>query len=111
MELFSILCGSLDGRRIWGRMDTCMCKAESLYCSPETIKTLLNGYTPIQMFLVLKKLKIKFKKRENSRSSFFLWYICVCMCMYIYICIMPFSPSSIDRHLVSKYWLFKIMLQ
>ena len=24
------LCGSLDGRGVWGRMDTCMCMNESL---------------------------------------------------------------------------------
>ena len=29
-------------------MDTCICMAESLHCSPETITTLLIGYTPIQ---------------------------------------------------------------
>ena len=29
-------------------MDTCICMAESLCCSFETITTLLMGYTPIQ---------------------------------------------------------------
>ena len=24
-ELCSMLCGSLDGRGVWGRMDTCIC--------------------------------------------------------------------------------------
>ena len=38
---------------IWRRMDTCMCMTESLGCLPETITTLLIGYTPIQN----KKLK------------------------------------------------------
>ena len=33
---------------VWGRMDTCVCTAESLRCSPETITTLLIGYIPIQ---------------------------------------------------------------
>ena len=47
-ELCSMLCGSLDGRGVWGRMDTCMCMAESLCCSPETIIILLIGYTPIK---------------------------------------------------------------
>ena len=28
-------------RGIWGRMDTCICMAESLFCPPETITTLL----------------------------------------------------------------------
>ena len=41
-------CGSLDGRGVWGRMDTCICVTESLHCSPETITTLLISYTPIQ---------------------------------------------------------------
>ena len=31
--------------------------AESLLCSPETVTTLLIGYTPIQNFLVLKNKK------------------------------------------------------
>ena len=39
-ELCSILCGSLDGRGVWGRMNTCICMAESLCCPPETITTL-----------------------------------------------------------------------
>ena len=27
-ELCSMLCGSLDGRGVWGEIDTCMCMAE-----------------------------------------------------------------------------------
>ena len=37
MELCSMLCGSLDGSRVWGRMDMGICMAESLHCSSETI--------------------------------------------------------------------------
>ena len=37
MELCSMLCGSLDGSRVWGRMDMGICMAESLRCSSETI--------------------------------------------------------------------------
>ena len=48
MEFCSVLCGSLDGRGIWERMDTCICMAESLRCSPETLTTLLIGYTAVQ---------------------------------------------------------------
>ena len=44
----SMLCGSLDGRGVWWRMDTCICMAESLCCLPETITTLLIGYSPVQ---------------------------------------------------------------
>ena len=46
-ELCSVLCGSLDGRAVWGRMDTCICPTESLHCSPETVTTLLISYTSI----------------------------------------------------------------
>ena len=42
-----MLCSSLDGRGVWGSMDTCICMAESLCCPPETIITLLIGYTRI----------------------------------------------------------------
>ena len=60
MELYSVLCGSLDGKGVQGRMDTCICMAESLCYSPETITTLLISYTLIQN----KKLKIK--TRQNA---------------------------------------------
>ena len=46
----------------WGRMDTCVCVAESLCCPPETIKTVLIGYTPIQS----KKLK---KNSQNNKKT------------------------------------------
>ena len=35
----SMLCGSLDGKGVWERMDTCIGKAESLYYSPGIITT------------------------------------------------------------------------
>ena len=38
---------SLDGRGVWGRTDTCICMAEALHCSSETIPALLMGYIPI----------------------------------------------------------------
>ena len=37
-ELCSMLCGSLDGRGVWQRVDTCVCMAESLCHAPETIR-------------------------------------------------------------------------
>ena len=37
----------------WGRMDACICMAELLRCSPETITALFIGSIPIQK----KKLK------------------------------------------------------
>ena len=56
-ELCSMLCGSLEGRGVWGRMDPCICVAESLCCSPETITTLFvnPAISQYKMFLVLKK--------------------------------------------------------
>jgi len=42
-----MLGGSLDGKGVWGRMDTCIFMAEALCYPPETITTLLTGYTPI----------------------------------------------------------------
>ena len=54
VKLYSMLCGSLDGRGVW-RMDTWKCMVESLCCSSETTITLLTGYNPI-------KFKVKKKK-------------------------------------------------
>ena len=48
-----MLYGGLDGKGVWGRMGKCVCMAESVHCSPKTIKTLLIGYTSKQN----KKLK------------------------------------------------------
>ena len=61
----AMVCGSLDGRGVWGRMDTCICIQ---VCSPETITTLLIGYTPIQ--------NKKFFKKEAHIISFGLSIIC-----------------------------------
>ena len=38
------LCASLDRRGVWGRMDTRICMAESLHCSPEITTTWLIRY-------------------------------------------------------------------
>ena len=48
-----MLCGSLDRRGVWGRIDTCICMTEFFCYSPETNTRLLIGYTAIQN----KKLK------------------------------------------------------
>ena len=49
LEFCSMLCGSLDGRGVWGRMDTCICMAETLHCSPETATILfVSLQTPIE---------------------------------------------------------------
>ena len=48
-ELCSVLCNNLIGRRIWKRIDTCICITESLSCTPETNTTLLINYTPYKI--------------------------------------------------------------
>ena len=48
MELCSMLCGNLDGRWVWGRMDVRTYMPKSLRCSPVKISTLLTADTPIQ---------------------------------------------------------------
>ena len=54
MELCSMLCGSLDGSRVWERMDTFMCMPESIRCTPEIVTVFFITYTPIQN----KKFKV-----------------------------------------------------
>jgi len=61
------MCVSLGGSGVWGRMDTCICVAKSLSCSPETITTLLVGYAPIQ--------NTKFKVSKNKKcNQHYFWY-------------------------------------
>ena len=47
MEICLMLYGSLDGRKVWRRMDTCTCMADYHRCSPEIITTLLVN--PLQI--------------------------------------------------------------
>ena len=60
MELCSMFCASLDGSEVLGRMDTCICMAEFLCCSPETITTL---------FITVPQDKIKSFEKENVYSG------------------------------------------
>ena len=77
-ELCSISHGSLDGRGVWGRMDTCVCVAESLCCLPEIITTVLIGYTQTQN---------KWLKNNNNngkqRIMGFLNPCITCLCVLI----------------------------
>ena len=45
-----------EGMGVWGRMDTCICIAESFCCLPETMTTLLIVYTQIQNAKLKEKL-------------------------------------------------------
>ena len=73
-----MLCGSLDGRGIWGIVDTCVCVAESLCCPLETIMTLLIGYTPkgtVKFFLKKKKKQRKTRINNIIKNTGELFYI------------------------------------
>ena len=60
-ELCLMLCGSLDGRGVWERTDTCIHMAESLQCLPQIATTWLISYNPIQ--------NKKFKKKSPPSNA------------------------------------------
>ena len=68
MDLGSLLCGSLDGRGVWGRIDMCIRMAVFL-CSPPETSTLLISYTPIQN----KKFFEKCVKNRNIHNSIYMF--------------------------------------
>jgi len=70
-ELCSMPCGSLDGRGVWKRMDTCLCVAKSLHCPPEIITTLLIDYTAIEnsKFKLNKEGKPRLPGEAGRRST------------------------------------------
>ena len=62
-----MLWASLDGRGVWGRMDTCTRMAESLLCSPETIMTQFSNwlYPNTEAKIKKEKRKITFKEKQR----------------------------------------------
>ena len=64
-----VLCVSLDGMGFWRRMDTCICMAESLCYSSETITILLIGYTPIQSFFFFNSVVLAQKQLYRSKEQ------------------------------------------
>ena len=62
-------CGSSDESGVLGRTDACICRAESLCCSPETLTTLLTGYTSLQNVFGVKKIKTNKKNLSFSKSG------------------------------------------
>ena len=61
------------GGDLGGRMDPCICMAESLCCLPETITTLLIGHPPKQN----KKLK-KEKAQALDQQGYYFIIILYC---------------------------------
>ena len=81
-ELCSMIRGSLDGRGVWGRMDTCVCMTESLCCSPETISIVNRPYTSIQKnnkknFFLIKITKVKESFLSGEGNGNPLQYSCL----------------------------------
>ena len=65
MELCSMICGPLDERELWGRLETCIRLAEFFHCSPKTITILLIDSTPIGN----KKFKLQKKPPKPLNSE------------------------------------------
>ena len=63
-----VLCGSLEGRRVWGRMDIYICMAKSFCCSPETITTLWVSSTSMPSELPGKPHLWQKEKRETEEE-------------------------------------------
>ena len=61
-ELCSMFYGCLEGRGVSGRMDSCICMAESLHSPPDTFTMLFISYTPIQN----KKFFFFFKAKHTE---------------------------------------------
>ena len=57
------------GGEFGGRMDTCICMAESLCCPPETITTLLINCSPIENKNFKKQTKNKRKKKKLAKQK------------------------------------------
>ena len=56
-------------------MDTCICMAESLGCSPETITTLLVGCILIQNKKFKRKTIVNlFKKQKNCKNKLYIFF-------------------------------------
>ena len=68
MKLSSVLCGNLDEKGVWGRMDACIYMAEFLFYSSEFITTLLIVYTPMQKEK-LKEKKYYIKLRPSAHLN------------------------------------------
>ena len=107
MEFCSLLCGRLDGRGVWGRMGTYICVVESLCCLPETITTLLIGYTLIKI-KSLKKVSCAYLQsgfpppsppQPSSQAS-------LIPVLYIILVVLEFSEISANVHFSNcpVYW-------
>ena len=65
-ELCSVLCGSLHGRRVWGRVDTWICWLSR--CSPETVTILF-----VNWLYTNTKEKAKKKNAPSIQTLYFVF--------------------------------------
>ena len=63
--------GSLDKKRVWRRLDICICMTKPLSCPPETITSLLIGYTPAQNRKLKKKKKKAYLRYEGRERQIY----------------------------------------
>jgi len=63
-----MLCGILDGRGVWRKMDTCICLAESLCCSPEML-----GAGILHIECILHVAYCILSAALSTASSFRIW--------------------------------------
>ena len=53
-EPYSIFCNNLYEKKIWKRLDICVCITESVCCTSETNTALWINYTPVSNFFFLR---------------------------------------------------------
>ena len=129
-ETCSIFCNNLNGKRIWKRLDKCVCKTESLWFIPETIKTLLISYCccPIaQLSLTLcdpmgcnmpgfpvlhfSQSLLKLMSIESVMLSNHLILCCpLLLLLSIFPSIRVFSSESAPHIRWPKYWSFSFSI-
>ena len=81
-----MLRGSLNGRTVWGRMNTDIGMAESLCCLLETYVTLLIGYTPIKIKLKKKKVSLLLSRIHGycyHLSKFHIYALVYCIGVFL----------------------------
>ena len=66
-ERCSMLCGRLDGRKVWKRMNTCVYTAETLCCSSKTIASLLVSYDGVCCSVVQSRLPLRSHGLQPTR--------------------------------------------
>ena len=95
--------GFTDGRGVWGRMDTCIRMAKYLCRPPETITTLLTGFTPSQnnqfksIYITTKKKGVKRPGSSHHKGRRIFFSISLILYQY----------ERMDVH--STYWNHLIM--